>query len=174
MNRNRLILTLVILGIIPVSVGSVSAKGEWQQIIIRDAETDTAIEVHPESGSPLASFMVFEWDSDIPEPADPGIGYEIDRGGFSPNGLVFEPFDRIIYYPGEEDERSVMQYVGLIDERGETDGWSEYDGRWFYMMSDADADLRELLDLEPLPVRTNILAGWQDFRSGLILPFVER
>jgi len=57
------------------------------------------------------------------------------------DGALERPFDRLTYYPSASGERSSIFYEGLRI----SGGWSEYDGKWFYVTKAGDAAMRRLL-----------------------------
>lgn len=151
--------------------GSVSAKGEWQEITIRPLDGSWNIRLAPQPGDVLREFIIFDWDAPLPEaPQVSGEGYEIWRGYLEGRNQVFEPFDALIYYPGAVGEASVIQYVGLIDAQGQHDGYSEYDGHWFTLAPDADAALREIVTGQQ-QTSAFLTTWWAGFHNRLPAPF---
>jgi hypothetical protein len=78
----------------------------------------------------LSTFQSFtDFSRTISKPSRVGPAYEVVRDGW----------DHLRYYPGVGDAPGAVYYEGLIN------GSSEYDGRWFFVLPEQDATLRQEL-----------------------------
>lgn len=141
----RLFAFLALFILLLASVFVTSAKGLFEKVIITDVQSQEKVKISPEDSTILTQFLIFNWrNGDLKNiPENLGRGYEILRGSMIDG--IFEPFDKLIYYPSENGRRGVIHYIGLIDASGQVDGGSEYDNRWYKMDSIAEMHLRHVL-----------------------------
>lgn len=140
LKRCLIIIAIALLGIIPTI-----AKGGFPILIITNNSTDDTYEISGEEDFMLSQFALFDRCSplqadDLPELDE---GYDIHRGGKLMN--VFEPFDKLVYYPNVIGRRGVIHYVGLVNANDTPDGSSEFDDRWYFANPHIEPYLRELL-----------------------------
>jgi hypothetical protein len=116
--------------------------GPFGQIVISGGGLPADIEV---TDRHLLDFFAFSnfYETRIPAPAAPGIGYTVTRGSFTDSG-AFAPWDRLRYYPGSDWHPSYVYYEGLLN------GQSEYDGHWYRASANADKYMLPLLSGQPV------------------------
>ena len=140
LKRSLVVMIVILVGAIP-SI----AKGAFPTLKITDAVTGDTLEVLSEDHYILSQFFLFDRCAplsfnDILELEN---AYEIQRGVELLG--VFEPFDKLVYYPNVIGRRGIIHYIGLVNASGVADGGSEYDNHWFFANPQTEPYLRQVL-----------------------------
>lgn len=116
------------------------AKGPFAKIVISGPGLAEVATITDDRFMQALSLGMFEdFHTSLQAPAR-GEGYELARYYQSDNG-TFEVFDRLTYYPNPSGGRAYIFYNGL-----EGNGWSEYDGHWFYAKPNGEVAMQDLLN----------------------------
>jgi len=118
------------------------AKGPLAQIVISGPGLAEAVTVNDHRFLEALGLGMLEDFSEAPLATTPtavGTGYELVRYIRNESGTLIA-FDRLTYYPNPLGTRAYIFYNGI-----EANGWSDYDGKWFYATPKGEAAMRDLL-----------------------------
>jgi len=119
--------------------GMTGAQGVPDRIAISGSDWEGEIEV---TGAELLQHLAPAAFEDVASPVELannlGRGYLLERGYL--NNEVFQPWDRVLYFPSPGGQRGYVYYLELIDGRG------PYDGHWYYVSPAGEAAFREALN----------------------------
>jgi hypothetical protein len=122
------------------------AKGSFNKIIITDEDTGKALDASDREA--LHPFLIFDWQRGrVHAPETTGSGYAIRRGWLIDGKETF--FDLVVYYPSSP---GYLYYAGLLTDDGKLcDICSEYDGNWYLLNPEVDAELQAVLKMPQKP-----------------------
>jgi hypothetical protein len=118
------------------------AKGPLAQIVISGPGLAEAVTVNDQHFLEALGLGMLEDFSEEPLATTPtavGTGYELVRYIQNQYGNLIA-FDRLTYYPNPLGAHAYIFYNGI-----EENGWSDYDGKWFYATPEGQAAMRDLL-----------------------------
>lgn len=143
------------------------AKGSPNRVVISGPGLPTTLDLTDETLVGQLGFMQLELAYEpgpIDPPVDPGEGYLIERyyDDSLMDGIQYELYDQVHYYPAALDGQGAAYYDGIVD------GTSEYDFEWYSVSDESHALMRQLLseagvELEmtaPQTTQIEIIEGW--------------
>jgi hypothetical protein len=131
------LLLILLLFALPLTL---EAKGSFNKIVITDKNTGAALDVSDREA--LHPFLIFDWKHGwVHAPETTGSGYAIRRGWLIDGKETF--FDLVVYYPSSP---GYIYYAGLLTSDGKLcDICSEYDGGWYLLDPEVDAELQAII-----------------------------